>query len=57
MFGDYPILKGVSSQITMKCESMTGSVWKISAKDLLGLKDNLTQDSITELLTRESDIF
>jgi hypothetical protein len=57
MFGDYPILKGVPSQITMKCESMTGSVWKISAKNLLGLKDNITKDDITAILARESDIF
>ena len=42
MFGDYPILKGVASQITMKCESMKGSVWKWSKRDLFNLKDNLS---------------
>lgn len=40
MFGDYNILKNVPSGITMKCESMKGSVWKMSKQDFLGLKDH-----------------
>ena len=41
----------------MKCESMKGSVWKFSAKDLLSLKDNLSQETIIEILVREADLF
>jgi ABC-type transporter Mla maintaining outer membrane lipid asymmetry ATPase subunit MlaF len=59
MFGDYPILNNVPSQITMKCESMKGSIWKISKKDLFALKDSYSQgqDNLLDVLRSEANLF
>jgi hypothetical protein len=55
MFGDYCIMKNSSCEITMKCESMKGTVWKMSKEDFYGLKDHF--EGVLKLLKREAEIF
>jgi len=55
MFGDYCILKGNRCQLSMKCESMKGSIWKMSKEDFIGLKDNF--EGVLKLFTKEAEIF
>ena len=55
MFGDFCILKNAQAEISIKCESMKGTIWKMSKEDFLGLQNHF--EGVLKLFRKEAEIF